>query len=94
MEVIIKAVNDIQEPKEAQEFLEKFKPKVRIIFIFQIKLSNRYCKQVAECSMSAILLKIVSGAIYLKNERKEAKRIIEEVEKELDGLGIVKPVHR
>ena len=50
--------------------------------------------QVSECSMSSILLKIVSGAIYLKNERKEAKRIIEEVEKELDGLGIVKPVHR
>jgi 26S proteasome regulatory subunit N9 len=75
MEVIIKAVNDIKDPKEAHEFLNKFKPKV------------------SECSMSSILLKIVSGAIYLKNERKEAKRIIEEVEKELDGLGIVKPVH-
>ena len=44
--------------------------------------------------MSAILLKIVTGAIHLKNNVKEAKRVIEETEKELDGLGIVKPVHR
>ena len=44
--------------------------------------------------MSKILLKIVNGAIYLKNDRKQAKEIIEEVEKELDGLGIVKAVHR
>ena len=29
MEVIIKAVNDIQDVKAAHEFLEKFKPKVR-----------------------------------------------------------------
>ena len=28
MEVIIKAVNDIQDVKAAHEFLEKFKPKV------------------------------------------------------------------
>ena len=44
--------------------------------------------------MSKILLKIVKGAIHLKNDRKETKVIIEEVEKELDGLGIVKAVHR
>ena len=44
--------------------------------------------------MSKILLKIVKGAIHLKNDRKQAKEIIEEVEKELDGLGIVKAVHR
>lgn len=30
----------------------------------------------------------------MKNDRKETKVIIEEVEKELDGLGIVKAVHR
>ena len=44
--------------------------------------------------MSKILLKIVKGAIHLKNDLKETKVIIEEVEKELDGLGIVKAVHR
>ena len=44
--------------------------------------------------MSQFLLKIVKGAIHLKNDRKETKVIIEEVEKELDGLGIVKAVHR
>ena len=32
MEVIIKAVNDIQDVKAAHEFLEKFKPKVRYKF--------------------------------------------------------------
>lgn len=75
MEVIIKAVDDIKDPKEAHEFLDKFSPKI------------------SDCSMSKILLKIVKGAIYLKTERKEAKQIIEDVEKELDGLGIVKAVH-
>jgi len=75
MEVIIKAVDDIKEPAQAHEFLDKFNPKV------------------SDCSMSKILLKIVKGAIHLKNDRKQAKEIIEEVEKELDGLGIVKAVH-
>jgi len=75
MEVIIKAVDDINEPTEAHEFLDKFQPKV------------------ADCSMSKILLKIVKGALYLKHDRKQAKTLIEEVEKELDGLGIVKAVH-
>ena len=44
--------------------------------------------------MSSILLKIVTGAIHLKNNRREAKNMMEEVDKELHGLGIVKPVHR
>ena len=44
--------------------------------------------------MSSILLKIVTGAMYLKNNRREAKNMMEEVEKDLHGLGIVKPVHR
>jgi len=75
MEVIIKAVNDIQDVKAAHEFLEKFKPKV------------------SECLMSSILLKIITGAMHLKNNRREAKNMMEEVEKDLHGLGIVKPVH-
>jgi len=75
MEIIIKAVDDIKNPTEAHEFLDKFQPKV------------------SDCLMSKILLKIVKGAIHLKNDRKETKVIIEEVEKELDGLGIVKAVH-
>ena len=44
--------------------------------------------------MSSILLKIVTGAMHLKNNRREAKNMMEEVEKDLHGLGIVKPVHR
>ena len=35
MEVIIKAVNDIQDVKAAHEFLEKFKPKVS--YLAQLK---------------------------------------------------------
>ena len=60
----------------------------------RLQPSNNTFIQVSDCSMSKILLKIVNGAIYLKNDRKQAKEIIEEVEKELDGLGIVKAVHR
>ena len=46
--------------------------------------------------MSKILIKIIGGAVELKlsDNRKAVKEIIEEVEKELDGLGIVNPVHR
>ena len=55
---------------------------------------DKFQPKVADCSMSKILLKIVKGALYLKHDRKQAKTLIEEVEKELDGLGIVKAVHR
>lgn len=46
--------------------------------------------------MSTILLKIIGGAVELKlsDNRKAVKEVIEEVEKDLDGLGIVNPVHR
>ena len=46
--------------------------------------------------MSSTLLKIIGGAVVLKlsDNRKAVKEVIEEVEKELDGLGIVNPVHR
>ena len=46
--------------------------------------------------MSTILLKIIGGGVELKltDNRKAVKEVIEEVEKELDGLGIVNAVHR
>jgi len=77
IEVIKRAVNEIQDIAEAKAFLEKSQSKV------------------SECVMSTILLKIIGGCVELKltDNRKAVKEVIEEVEKELDGLGIVNAVH-
>merc|ERR1711976_25772 len=71
------AVENIEKLDEAESFLKKASSKV------------------AECQMSSTLLKIIGGAVVLKlsDNRKAVKEVIEEVEKELDGLGIVNPVH-
>jgi len=78
VEVIKRAVAKISEIEDAEKFLEKASSKVN------------------DCVMSTILIKVILGATILRisDDRKKVKEIIEEVEKEIDGLGIVPQVHR
>jgi len=77
VEVIKRAVAKISEIEDAEKFLEKASSKVN------------------DCVMSTILIKVILGATILRisDDRKKVKEIIEEVEKEIDGLGIVPQVH-
>ena len=78
VEVIKRAVAKISELEDAEKFLEKAASKV------------------SDCQMSTILIKVILGATILRisDDRKKVKEMIEEVEKEIDGLGIVPEVHR
>ena len=78
VEVINRAVAKISELEDAEKFLEKAASKV------------------SDCQMSTILIKVILGATILRisDDRKKVKEMIEEVEKEIDGLGIVPQVHR